>query len=119
MCAANCGQLASTKIGWANKAKEIAVDTARLVEVESKFQFYPQCSLSSPPCWGGFFSRRQPSFGHAARRNRDRRAKAHDGVAINAGNAISGANALAFGKTCEDHPKPSTEAAFIRRSEQN
>jgi len=53
MCAANCGQLASTKIGWANKAKEIAVDTARLVEVESKFQFYPQCGLS-PPRLGPF-----------------------------------------------------------------
>jgi hypothetical protein len=55
MCAANCGQLASTKIGWANKAKEIAVDTARLVEVESKFQFYLQRGLSLSFGWGRFF----------------------------------------------------------------
>jgi hypothetical protein len=41
MCAVSCAQLASTKIGWANKAKEIAVDTARLVEVESSFSFIP------------------------------------------------------------------------------
>src|SRR5258708_29881469 len=60
MCAANCAQLASTKIGWANKAKEIAVDTARLVEVESKFQFYPQCGLS-PPRLGPFLGHSQNS----------------------------------------------------------
>ncbi len=35
MCAVSCAQLASTRIGWANKAKGIVVDTARLVEVES------------------------------------------------------------------------------------
>ena len=33
MCAPNCGQLASTRISWANKAKGIVVGTARLVEV--------------------------------------------------------------------------------------
>jgi hypothetical protein len=48
MCAPNCAQLASTRIGWANKAKGIVVDTARLVEVESKFQFSPQRGLSFP-----------------------------------------------------------------------
>jgi hypothetical protein len=49
MCAPNCAQLASTRIGWANKAKEIAVDTARLVEVESKFSvFFPTRPQPSP-----------------------------------------------------------------------
>ena len=33
MCAVNCGQLASTRTSWANKAKGIVVGTARLVEV--------------------------------------------------------------------------------------
>jgi hypothetical protein len=33
MCAANCGQLASTRTSWANKAKGIVVGTARPVEV--------------------------------------------------------------------------------------
>ena len=33
MFAANCAQLAPTRIGWANKAKGIAVGTARLAEV--------------------------------------------------------------------------------------
>ena len=31
-CVANCVQLASTRISWANKAKGIVVGTARLVE---------------------------------------------------------------------------------------
>ena len=40
MCAANCGQLASTRTSWANKAKGIAVGIARLAEVANPDEIY-------------------------------------------------------------------------------
>jgi hypothetical protein len=76
------------------RRKEIAVDTARLVEVE--FSFIPNAASVLPLGRCRFFSPRQPSCGHAARPTATD-APRHDGVAMNAGNAISGANSSAFG----------------------